>query len=307
MSALDRHVQDYLRMRRALGFKLTAEGRLLPQLVAYLDAAGASTLTSELAIAWAQLPVGVQAIQWAHRLSAARGFAAYLATVEPATEIAPADVFGARQRRRTPHLWTARQVADLLTESRTLRPAIRAATYEALFGLLAVSGMRVGEAINLDRHDVDLNSGVLTIQEAKLDRVRLVPLHPTTSEALRRYTTERDRLCPTPRSTAFFLSTRGTVLDYSCVWRTFAQLSTAIGVRDTTASGPTIHDLRHSFTVNVLIGWQRAGVDVAEHMAVLSNYLGHVGPASTYWYLSASPELMALAAQQLDERYGARP
>jgi integrase/recombinase XerD len=140
-----------------------------------------------LAIAWAQLPSDVQAIQWAHRLSAARAFAAYLKTVVPATEVPPMGVFAARQRRRTPYLWTAREVMGLIEETRTLRPAIRAATYEALFGLLAVSGMRVGEAINLDRDDVDLNTGVLTIHEAKLDRVRLVPLHTTSVDALRRY------------------------------------------------------------------------------------------------------------------------
>jgi integrase/recombinase XerD len=305
MSALDAHVHDYLRLRRALGFKLKPEGRLLPQLVAYLDAAGASTVTSELAIAWARLPVGVQPIQWAHRLSAARAFAAYLKTIDPATEVPPPDVFGARQRRRAPYLWSPDDVWRLLEATRTLRPPLRAATHEALFGLLAVSGMRVGETISLDRDDVDLDDGVLTIREAKLGRVRLVPLHPTSSEALRRYAVDRDRLCPRLRSTTFFLSSRGTTLDYSCVWRTFAQLTTTIGVRSASTQ-PRIHDLRHSFAVSALIGWQRAGVDVAEQIAVLANYLGHVGPAGSYWYLSAAPELMGFAADRLDERYGAR-
>jgi integrase/recombinase XerD len=305
MSALDAHVHDYLRLRRGLGFKLKPEGRLLPQLVAYLDAAGASTVTSELAIAWARLPVGVQPIQWAHRLSAARAFAAYLKTIDSATEVPPPDVFGARQRRRAPYLWSPDDVCRLLEATRALRPPLRAATHEALFGLLAVSGMRVGETISLDRDDVDLNDGVLTIREAKLGRVRLVPLHSTSSEALRRYAVDRDRLCPRLRSTTFFLSSVGTTLDYSCVWRTFAQLTTTIGVRSASTQ-PRIHDLRHSFAVNALIGWQRAGVDVGEHIAVLSNYLGHVGPAGSYWYLSAAPELMGLAADRLDERYGAR-
>ncbi len=307
MSALDPHVQDYLRLRRALGFKLKPEGRLLPDLAAYLDAAGARTLTSELAIAWAQLPAGVQRIQWAHRLSAARGFAAYLKTIEPATEVPPADVFGARQRRRAPYLWSPGDVSRLLTATHTLQPQLRAATYEALFGLLAVSGMRVGEAISLNRDDVDLNSGVITIREAKHGRVRLVPLHPSSRDTLRRYATDRDRLCATPRSTAFFLSAVGTRLEYSCVWRAFAQLSSAIGVRTPGAQHqPRVHDLRHSFAVSALLGWQRGGVDVGEHIAVLSNYLGHVSPAGTYWYLSAAPELMGLAAERLDNRYGAR-
>lgn len=305
MSALDAHVHDYLLLRRALGFKLKPEGRLLFQLVAYLDAAGASTVTSELAIAWARQPVSVQPIQWAHRLSAARAFAAYLRTIDPATEVPPPDVFGARQRRRALYLWAADDVRRLLEATRALRPPLRAATHEALFGLLAVSGMRVGETISLDRDDVDLCDGVLTIREAKLGRVRLVPLHSTSSEALRRYAVDRDRLWPRPRSTTFFLSSVGTTLDYSCVWRTFAQLTTTIGLRSA-GTQPRIHDLRHSFAVNALIGWQRAGVDVGEHIAVLSNYLGHVGPAGSYWYLSAAPELMELAADRLDERYGAR-
>jgi len=305
MRALDAHVRDYLRLRRALGFKLKPEGRLLPQLVAYLDTAGASTVTSELAIAWARLPVGVQPIQWAHRLSAARAFAAYLKTIDPATEVPPPDVFGAHQRRRAPYLWSLEDVCCLLEATRTLRPPLRAATYEALFGLLAVSGMRVGETISLDRDDVDLDAGVLTIREAKLGRVRLVPLHSTSTKALRQYAVDRDRLCPGLRSTTFFLSSVGTTLDYSCVWRTFAQLTTTIGVRSASTQ-PRIHDLRHSFAVTALIGWQRAGVDVGEQIVVLSNYLGHVGPAGSYWYLSAAPELMELAADRLDERYGAR-
>ncbi len=305
MSALDGHVQDYLRLRRALGFKLEREGRLLPQLVAYLDAAGARTLTSGLAIAWARLPTGVQPIQWAHRLGAARAFAAYLKTVDPAAEMPPPDVFGARQRRRAPYLWSQDEICRLLETARSLRPSLRAATHEALFGLLAASGMRVGEGIGLGRDDVDLNAGVLTITEAKFGRVRLVPLHPTSTEALRQYARNRDRLCPRPRSSTFFLSSVGTNLGYSGVWRTFARLSSAIGMRSA-SSQPRIHDLRHSFAVSALIGWQQAGVDVGERIAVLSNYLGHVNPAGTYWYLSATPELMGLAADRLDERYGAR-
>jgi integrase len=184
------------------GSSSSLEGRLLPQLVAYLDAAGAGTLTSELAIAWARLPAGVQPIQWAHRLSAARAFAAYLKTIEPATEVPPADVFGARQRRRTPYLWASADVCRLLDATRALRPPLRAATYETLFGLLAVSGMRVGEAISLDTDDVDLDAGVLTIHEAKLRRVRLVPLHLSSSEALRRYAAERDHDRCLPREPA---------------------------------------------------------------------------------------------------------
>jgi integrase/recombinase XerD len=303
VSRLQVHVDDYLRLRRALGFKLEREGRLLPQLVAYLEAAGAKTVSSELAISWARLPAGVSPNHWAKRLSIARGFAAYLHTIDPATEIPPPDVFPVRRQRATPYLWSRQDIRRLLEQARGLRHPLRAASYEELFGLLAVSGMRVGEAIALGREDVDLDAGVITIRKAKLDRVRLVPLHPTASHALHRYALERDRLCPRPRSDAFFLSSNGTALDKSGLGRTFREITTQIGVR-TQAVRPRMHDLRHRFAVQTLIDWQRSGIKIDEHIATLSTYLGHVSPADTYWYLSASPELMALAAERLHDRFG---
>jgi len=304
VSGLAGHVADYLRMRRALGFKLKREGRLLPQLVAYLDAAGATTLTAQLAIAWARLPQDVAPINWSHRLGAARGFAAYLKTIDPSTEVPASGVFPSSAARRVPHLWSPTEVSALLEATRGLRPPLRAATHEALFGLIAVSGMRIGEAIALDRDDVDLTDGVLTIRETKLGHCRMVPLHPSATDALGSYAARRDQLRPTPRSRRFFLSSVGTGLDVGGVHVTFNQLTTAIGMRTTTAR-PRVHDLRHSFAVQTLIDWHRSGVEVAGRMAVLSGYLGHVNPAGTYWYLSATPELMALAADRLDARYGA--
>ena len=185
---------------------------------------------------------------------------------------------------------------------RLSRP-LRAASYEALFGLLAVSGMRVGEAIALRRDDVDLDAGLITIRHAKHDRARLVPLHPTATEALRRYASERDRLCPSARSRAFFLSSTGTTVSASGLGTAFREITTGIGVR-TEAVHPRVHDLRHRFAVQTLIDWQRSGVKIDEHIATLSTYLGHVSPADTYWYLSASPELMAPAADRLEDRFG---
>lgn len=187
MSALDARVAEYLRLRRAMGFTLTEAGHLLPQFVAFLDAAGAQTITVELAVAWARLPEDVQPVHWAHRLGAVRGFARWLATIEPATEIPPAGVFAARQQRRTPYIYSAAEVVTLVQAARRLRPALRAATYEALFGLLACSGMRVGEAISLARTDVDFTDEIVTVRHPKLDRERLLPLHPSATEALRRY------------------------------------------------------------------------------------------------------------------------
>lgn len=299
------HVRDYLELRRSLGFKLVFEGRVLPRLATFVEAAGGNTLTTELAIAWALRPEGVQPITLAHRLGAARGFARYLKTIDQATQIPPLDVFGARQQRLTPYLWSKAEIRALLDAARQLRPELRAATYETLFGLIAVTGMRLGEAIGLKREDVNLAEGVLTITVAKFDRARLVPLHPSTTAALTSYTHCRDRLCPMPRAGAFFLSPAGTGLSTSGVEHTFNDITTGIGLRTATAR-PRIHDLRHSFAVQTLIDWHRAGADVGASMAVLSTYLGHVSPAGTYWYLSAAPELMALAAERLDRRFGAQ-
>jgi integrase/recombinase XerD len=304
MSELSRHVSDYLRLRRALGFKLERAGQLLPQLAAYLEAAGAATVTSDLAITWARLPERARPNHWAQRLAIARGFARYLQTIDPAAEVPPAGVFPARRHRPAPYLWSGRDVGRLLEAARALRPPLRAATHESLFGLLAVSGMRLGEAIGLDRDDVDLGAGVITIREAKSGRSRLVPLHPTTTEALTRYAAERDRLCPRPRSRAFFLSSAGTALERSGVGKTLRTITTSIGIRTATVR-PRAHDLRHSFAVATLIGWQRSGISIDGNLAVLSTYLGHVSPADTYWYLSAAPELMELAARRLETRFGA--
>jgi integrase/recombinase XerD len=308
MSALtlSQHVDDYLRLRRSLGFKLERAGRLLPQFVAYLEAAGAATVTTELAIAWAREPSHARPNHWAQRLAVVRGFARYLQTVIPATEVPPSGVFPARRHRPTPYLWSSEDIARLVEHSRSLRPRLRAATSEALFGLLATTGMRLGEAVGLERGDVDFDTGIITIRQAKFDRTRLVPLHPTVTDALGHYQAERDRRCPDPRSSTFFLSSIGTALTPTGVARTLRQLTTSMGIR-TDSVHPRTHDLRHSFAVRTLIQWHRSGVDIDAAMPRLSTYLGHIAPTDTYWYLSAAPELMELAARRLDTRFGARP
>jgi integrase/recombinase XerD len=299
------HMEDYLRLRRALGFKLTRPGQVLPQFVAYLDASGAQRITVEAAIAWTRLSEGAQPVTLSHRLGAVRGFARYLATIDPATEIPPAGLFG-KQQRRIPNIYTPEEIARLLAAAGRLRPPLRAASYEALFGLLAVSGMRVGEASRLLRADVDLAEGLIRIRHTKFDRDRLVPLHPSATNSLRGYAARRDRLCPQPRTGAFFISSVGTALQHSSLNATFLALLAEAGFPTATGSRPRIHDLRHSLVVNTLIDWQRDGADIAARLPVLSTYLGHVSPASTYWYFSAVPELMQLAAAGLDRRSGSR-
>lgn len=305
MSALAGHVEDYLRLRRALGYRLERAGHLLPKLVAFLETAGSPTLTTDLAISFARLPANARPGHWAARLAVVRGFARYLQTIDAATEVPPTAVFPVRRHRPAPYLWSENDIVRLLERARALRPPLRAASHEALLGLLAVSGMRVGEAVGLDRDDVDFGAGIITIRHAKFDRPRLVPLHSTTTAALRAYATERDRLRPVRHSTAFFVSGVGTRLDRGGVAKALRRITTAMGLRSETVR-PTPHQLRHTFAVRTLVDWHRSGVRVEEHIAVLSTYLGHVSPADTYWYLSATPELMALAAERLDARFGAR-
>jgi integrase len=252
-----------------------------------------------------RLSVGAQPVTLSHRLGAVRGFARYLATIDPATEIPPCGLFG-KQQRHIPYIYSPEQIGRLLAAAGRLRPPLRAASYEALFGLLAVSGMRVGEAFRLLRADIDLAEGVIRIAHTKFDRDRFVPLHPSATKSLRGYATRRDRLCPNPRSDTFFISSTGTALRHSSVHATFLSLLAPAGLTTATGGRPRIHDLRHSLVVNTLIDWQRDGVDVAASLPVLSTYLGHVSPASTYWYFSAVPELMQLAAAGLEGHSGSR-
>ena len=307
MTALEDHLHEYLRLRRTLGYKLEHHGRILPQLIAYLDEHGSSTITSELAIRWARSTTGTCRRSWAARLAVARGFAAYLQTIDPATQIPPVGVFGGHYRRPAPYLWSEQDIGRLLEAARGLRPPLKAATCEAIFGLLAVTGMRVGEAVALERDDVNLATGVITIREqtAKLERARLIPVHATTITALERYLTARDRLCPQPRCNRFFLSPRGGPWDRSQVTRALREITIALGLRTATAH-PRTHDLRHSFAVRTLLDAELAGVPVDQRIATLATYLGHAAPSDTYWYLSATPELMGLAAQRLDQHFGAR-
>jgi integrase/recombinase XerD len=303
MSELRRHAEDYLRLRRLLGFKLTLHGRLLPQFVDYLEAAGATTVSTALAVSFAQLPQGVHPVVWAQRLSMVRGFARYLQAIDPATEVPPHDVFAARYQRPTPYLWQEAEVLDLMAAARQLRPPLCALTYECFFGLLWSSGMRTGETVGLQRGDVDLSEGVITVREAKLGRSRLVPLQESCTDALACYAAGRDRLCPQPSSQAFFVSSCGTTLVPQVVLQVFHRLAVKTGLR-TSTKRPRVHDLRHSFAVRVLISVYRSGIDVETRMLALSTYLGHVNPVSSYWYLSASPELVELVAERLDEMGG---
>lgn len=301
MSELAAALDTYLSTRRALGFKLERPAQLLAQFVAELEASGQRTITLEAALQWAMRPPGADPSWWGARLAAVRALASWRSAFDPATEVPPKNLLPARSRRAEPYPYTDNDVAALMRAARTIRSPFRAATYETLIGLLAVSGMRVGEAIGLDRTDVDHDQGVALVRGSKFGTSREVALHDTTLAALRHYEALRQRRFPRPGDPAFFLSLAGRRLIYKNVHFEFHRL---VGVADIKALSehcrPRIHDLRHRFAVNTLVGWYRSGDDVGARMYQLSTYLGHIEPSGTYWYLRAAPELMALAAQRLE-------
>ena len=308
MTRLHQALADYLALRRALGYKLGRAGKLLAQFVTYLEELGADTLTTDRALAWATLPASADSSWWSHRLSVVRGFAAYLETIDPATEVPPTDLLPWRRCRATPYLYCDEEIAALIAQAETLRTPLRVATYQTLIGLLAVTGMRVGEAIRLDRDDVDVDQGLLTIHNSKFGKSRELPLHPTTVDAVHRYLCRHDRPRSAASTAAVFVSIVGTRLLYCNVQHTFSQLVHRAGLEARSAScRPRLHDLRHSFAVRTLLDGYRGNDDVANRLALLSTYLGHVNPGTTYWYLSAAPELLELAGGRLERHLGGQP
>lgn len=299
-----RSAREYLALRRALGFKLYQETWLLPDFVGFLTAHGSAFITTDLAVRWAQQPAGASARWCAKRLSVIRCFAKHRRAFDPRTEIPPPDLIPSRAARRLPHLYTEAEIAALMREARVLRPAVMAATYETLLGLLATTGMRVGEALALDDGDVDWGRSLLKVRHAKFQKSRLVPFHVSTLTALRKYVAVRDRLC-VRLGRWFFTSTVGTRVIHQNFLHVFRRLVRRAVLGDGPARRPRLHDLRHTFAVDTLRDWYQSGVDVERRLFSLSTYLGHVSPTSTYWYLTATPELLALAGGRL-ERWRAR-
>lgn len=302
-------VEDYLKLRRSLGFALVWDEHLLRRFTVDLARSGITVLTVADAIAWAgALPAGQThrpVTRATVRLTAIRGFATYLHSLDPVHEIPPRDVFGWRKTRPMPYIYTAEEIAALLDTCTGLIRYGRRHLYPVLFGLIAATGLRLGEALGLGWDEVDLDAGTLTITRGKSRDPRLVPIHPTTTDVLRDYV---NRIAPAHRNGGqvsqngdgprLFTLPSGGPLPPCNVHHAFRQVTTWAGIR-TEQFWPRIHDLRHTFAVNTLLGWYRDGRDVAAQMPVLSTYLGHTHPANTYWYLTATPELMAYAADRL--------
>jgi integrase len=301
MTRLRAAVADYLTLRRALGFALAREEKLLAQFVTYLEDQDRDTITVADALAWASLPAGASPGWLGLRMRVVRGFATYLHSIDPTVEVPPRGLLPGQGRRVVPYLYSDAEVLALIRAARRLRTPLRAATIATFIGLLACTGMRAGEVVGLDDTDLDTTAGLLLVRHAKGARERLVPLHRSTVAALVDYRRRRDHVFPRPVSPALLVSAAGTRLLYCNVGQTFAKLARDADLQPRSAScRPRPHDLRHTFAVATVLDWFRDGADVEARLPLLSTYLGHVAPANTYWYLDASPELMAQAARRLE-------
>lgn len=306
MSTLRDAVEEYVTVRRGLGTQLRLPAAALRRFVDFLEHERADFVTTELALRWAQEPSRCQPATWADRLGLVRRFAAWRSATDPRTQVPPRRLLPHRRRRMIPYIYSDEEIQKLLAQATRLPSStgLRAFTYATLFGLLAVTGLRPGEALALDLADVDLVGSVLAVRKTKFGKSRFVPVHESTREALAHYAKHRDRLCPRRLTNAFFVSERGTRLYQQMAAYTFAKVSRAIGLRAPVAGrrkgrGPRLQDLRHRFATRKLIDWYRAGFDVEREMPKLATYLGHVHIRHTYWYIEAVPELLQLATERL--------
>jgi integrase len=315
MNALRTALQEYLAVRRALGAQLREPAQALDHFVTLLEREGAEFITTDIALRWACEPQGVQPATWARRLTAVRRFATWLGAFDPRTQVPPLGLIPGRHRRPKPYIFTQAQVEDLMAAAARLQSpkGLRALTHLTLIGLLSATGLRPGEALALTIADVDLQSGILKIRLTKFGKSRFVPVHESTRAALERYARQRDTLFARRDTEAFFVSERGTRLEPHGVRRTFALVSSAVGLRAPAMGkrigrGPRLQDLRHTFATRRLVEWYGAGQDVTRQMPMLTTYLGHATAAETYWYIESVPELLDLATEDAAVRHqrGAR-
>jgi len=307
-TTLQAYVEQFLSERHRLGFTTQSLRYALASFVRQVDAQGsARPLTVEAMAAWARHPTrpSNNPATWARRLKRLRPFLRWLRQFEPRTEVPDDAIFGSVGPRLTPHIYTPEEITGLLAAARRLRPPLRGATYETLFGLLAAAGLRVSEALHLRTADVDLTAGLLTVRQTKFAKSRHVPLHPSTVAALQRYAAQRQVANSADPDTPFFVATRGrrrgAALRLGQVDRVFGQLREQLGwVNRGAHAAPRIHDLRHTFVVRRLLLWQAQGIDIDQQMLALATYVGHAMVTNTYWYLTAVPELMAPAADRFE-------
>jgi integrase len=306
MNAWSQELERYLTIRRSLGYALRTDERILRRFIAFADQEGATHLSTTLFLRWQAVCGHATRPTWARRLGIIRRFAQWLHGLDPQHEVPPPTVIPSGYRRARPYIYSDDDIRCIVQTAAALPSlnGLRALTCSTLFGLLAVTGLRISEALALNAADVDLDAGVLTLRRGKLGKARLLPLAASTTAQLAAYARERDRLLGAP-SDPFFVSDRGTRLTDCGARYNFAVVCQRIGLRPVTmyyrhGHGPRLHDLRHTFAVRTLVQWYRSGQDPAREMLKLTTYLGHAHPAHTYWYIEAVPELLALAAQRAE-------
>jgi len=318
MNTLRQAVDDYLEMRRGLGFKLGRIETRLRQFLAFMEDKKTIRITTALALEFATQTPHLDPKTKAQRLSAVRGFARYQQGIDATGEVPALGLLPSRSKCARPYIYSEAEILRLLEGVKNYRSwhrfsgpwwgRFQACTFHCIFGLLAVSGMRIGEVLNLQPQDIDWMEGVLTIRNAKFGKSRLVPLHSSTLKTLTTFVHHRDRffarLKPKPELSHFFVTSTGTRLSTKHISRVFLKISRRIGLRAADARcGPRLHDFRHRFAIETLLRWYRCGEQVDRLLPVLSTYLGHTHVSGTYWYLSSTPELMQAAGRRLERRW----
>jgi len=300
-------VATYIRERRAMGWQLNVEARELARFAAYADHSGHhGPLTIDLALRWAREAKSQSRLYQARRLETVRTFARFLAIREPGTEIPPRGLLGPAHQRVRPYIYTENEIIKLMDEASRLPSSngFRALTYRTLIGLLASTGLRICEALSLDRRDFDKELGILTIRDTKFHKSRLVPLHESVTSSLVHYESERDNIIRHPECTRFFISMRRRPVLPSVVYYTFSKLRNKVVFEGSGRLPPRLYDLRHTFATRRLLAWYSEKIDVHTKIAQLSVYLGHVKPSDTYWYLTGIPELLSVAANRFEASCG---
>jgi integrase len=311
---LSYELERYLAIRRNLGYDLRTSERILRRFVEFANSEQAERINVALLLRWQANYDEAGRQTWATRFRTVRLFAQWLSGLDPAHEVPPKGLIPGRLQRGRPHIYSDSEITAIIEAAAELPSTygMRGLTCSTLFGLIAVTGLRISEALGLNTTDVDLLEGVLRIR-GKLGKERLVPLAESVSARLRGYAAERNRLLGyTPEP--FFVTCEGNRLGDCGARYNFAQACQRIGLREAQryrrhGRGPRIHDLRHSFAVKTLIDWYRAGKDPAREMIKLTTYLGHSSPKNTYWYIEAVPELLELASRRLvgTEKVEVRP
>lgn len=308
MKPLRQAIEDYIQLRQGLGLKFQTAARELRHFAAFLEKKDATHVTIALALEWATRSSTACPTTGAQRITLVRGFSRHWSATDPRTQIPPESLLPFRPQRARPYLYSEEELASLLNAAKQMVPheGLRAKTYYCVFGLLAVTGLRISEVVRLERPDVDFDESMLIVRKSKFGKTRLVPLHPSTVAELADYGAARDMRVPKPMTTAFFLNEHGRPLLTGTVRNRFREMCRRIGLRTPTGRGPRLHDFRHRFAINTLTRWYRDNEDTERLLPVLSTFLGHTAVACTYWYISAEPELMGAATCRLERRWEVR-